>query len=287
VGSTGSPLTAEAFTWVRERLGADTWLFSCSGGTEVCSAFVGGVPTLPVHAGEIQARSLGARVEAWDDNGAPLTEGVGELVVTAPMPSMPLRLWNDPGGALERESYFSMYPGTWRHGDWAELTDRGSVLIHGRSDATINRGGVRIGTAEIYRAVLDMEPVVDALVVEVPRADGDGSWMPLFVALREGHDLDDELTQAIEDRVRRDCSPRHVPSEIRAVPEIPRTISGKILEIPVKRILAGTRSDDVVKRDALANPAALDPFIELGHERAVPSHASDRTSPLPTAPRSD
>ncbi len=176
VGSTGSPLSAEGFHWVYEHLGADTWLFSTSGGTDLCTAFVGGVPTLPVYAGELQARSLGAKVEAFDEEGRSVVDQVGELVLTEPMPSMPLYLWNDPDGERYRESYFSVYPGVWRHGDWIEITSRGTAIIYGRSDSTINRGGVRMGTSEIYRAVLACEQVVDALVVDLPRAETDG-WM--------------------------------------------------------------------------------------------------------------
>ena len=170
VGSTGSPLSPEGFEWVYEHVGADTWLFSTSGGTDVCTAFVGGVPTLPVYQGELQARALGAAVEAFDEDGRALTGEVGELVITEPMPSMPLFFWNDPDGERLRESYFSMYPGIWRHGDWIEFSERGTAVIYGRSDSTINRGGIRMGTSEIYRAVLGLDEVVDALVVDVPHA---------------------------------------------------------------------------------------------------------------------
>ena len=185
VGSTGSPLSPEGFRWIYDHVGSDTWLFSTSGGTDLCTAFVGGCPIVPVYEGELQARSLGASVEAWDPEGRPLIGEVGELVITEPMPSMPLYLWNDPDGERYRDSYFSTYPGIWRHGDWIEITDRGTAIISGRSDSTINRGGVRMGTAEIYRAVLAVEEVVDALVVDVPREGGE-DWMPLFVVLREG-----------------------------------------------------------------------------------------------------
>jgi acetoacetyl-CoA synthetase len=261
VGSTGSPLSPEGFRWVYDQLGQDVWLYSTSGGTDVCTAFVGGVVTLPVYLGEIQARALGAAVDAWDPDGHPLVNEVGELVITEPMPSMPLFFWNDPDGERYRDSYFSMYPGVWRHGDWLMLTDRGTAVIYGRSDSTINRGGVRMGTSEIYRAVLSNPEVLDALVIDIPR-DGD-DWMPLFVVLREGAELTDELQAAIRKRIREDCSPRHVPNEITQIAEVPRTLSGKVLEVPVKRILMGTPASEAASRESLANPAALDYFVEL------------------------
>jgi acetoacetyl-CoA synthetase len=262
VGSTGSPLAPEGFDWVYDQLGPDVWLFSTSGGTDLCTAFVGGVPTLPVYRGELQARALGAKVEAWNADGAPVVGEVGELVLTEPMPSMPLRLWGDEDGSRYRASYFETYPGVWRHGDWIELTERGTAIITGRSDATINRGGIRMGTAEIYRAALGVDEVVDALVVDLPRAGTQG-YMPLFVVLRDGVELDDGLRARIRARIREDCSPRHVPDEVRAVPAIPRTLSGKALEVPVKRILCGEPVERSVSRDALANPEALRPFEEL------------------------
>jgi acetoacetyl-CoA synthetase len=265
VGCSGSPLPPEGFAWIYDRLGEDTWLFSMSGGTDVCTAFVGGVPTLPVYEGEMQARSLGAKVEAYDDAGRPLIGEVGELVLTEPLPSMPVFFWGDPGGDRLRESYYAMYPGVWRHGDWIEITPRGTAVITGRSDSTINRAGVRIGTSEIYRAVLADEDVVDALVVDVPRA-GRENWMPMFVVLRDGVTLDDELVARLKRRVRDECSPRHVPNDVRATTGVPRTLSGKVLEVPVKRILMGADPAVVVSRDSLANPAALDLFVELASE---------------------
>jgi acetoacetyl-CoA synthetase len=268
VGSTGSPLPPEAFRWVYDELAPDTWLFSTSGGTDVCSAFVGGVPTLPVYEGELQARSLGAKVEAFDEEGRSVVDEVGELVLTEPLPSMPLRLWNDPDGTRLRESYFDTYPGVWRHGDWIEITSRGTAVIYGRSDSTINRGGVRMGTSELYRAVLALDEVVDALVVDVPRP-GTAGWMALFVVLRGGVELDEPLREAIRARLREDCSPRHVPDEIRQVAEVPRTLSGKVVEVPVKRILAGEPPDRVTSRGALANPEALEPFVALAAELAA------------------
>jgi acetoacetyl-CoA synthetase len=261
IGSTGSPLSPEGFRWVYEHVGADTWLFSTSGGTDVCTAFVGGVPTLPVYDGELQARSLGAKVEAFDEDGNSVVDQVGELVITEPMPSMPVFLWGDEDGSRYRESYFSMYPSVWRHGDWIEITSRGSAIIYGRSDSTINRGGVRMGTSEIYSAVLAFDEVTDALVVD---ADG---FMPLFVVLREGVELTDALRDEILTRIRDESSPRHVPNEIHAVPEIPRTLSGKILEVPVKRILLGAEPENVASRDSLANPSALDWFVEWSRSR--------------------
>jgi acetoacetyl-CoA synthetase len=261
IGSTGSPLPPETFDWIYDRLGPDLWLFSTSGGTDVCTAFLGGCPILPVYRGELQCRALGANVQAFDEAGRPLVGSVGELVLTSPLPSMPLRFWNDPGDERYRESYFSMYPGVWRHGDWVEITERGTAVIRGRSDATINRGGIRMGSNEIYSVVLTLPEVEDALVVDV---DG---WMPLFIVLADGATLDEDLTLEIKRRIREDCSPRHVPSVIYAIPVIPRTHSGKVLEVPVKRILLGVPPETAVSRESIADPDALQPFIELARER--------------------
>jgi acetoacetyl-CoA synthetase len=262
VGSTGSPLSEDGFRWIYDQLGDGTWLFSTSGGTDMCTAFVGGVPTLPVYMGELQARSLGAAVESWDPEGHPLIDEVGELVIAQPMPSMPIYLWGDQDGSRLRESYFDFYPGVWRHGDWITITPRGTAVISGRSDSTINRGGVRMGTSEIYGAVLSLDEVVDALVIDIPREGTDG-WMPLFVVLRDDASLDDSLIDQIRRRVREDCSPRHVPDEIRQIADVPRTLSGKLLEVPVKRILMGTPAEQAASRESLANPAALDYFVDL------------------------
>jgi acetoacetyl-CoA synthetase len=262
IGSTASPLPPEAFRWVYEHVARDVWLFSTSGGTDVCSAFVGGCPLLPVFEGELQCRSLGVAVEAWDPKGLPVVEDVGELVVTRPMPSMPLCFWNDPGGDRYRESYFSTYPGVWRHGDWIRITRRGSAVISGRSDSTINRQGVRMGTSEIYRAVTSLPDVLEGLVVDLPGAGGDG-LMPLFVVLRDGAELTDALRDEIRDRIREQCSPRHVPDRILQVAEVPRTISGKVLEVPVKRILMGMPPERAASVDSMANPRSLDYFVEL------------------------
>jgi acetoacetyl-CoA synthetase len=255
IGSTGSPLPVEGFEWVYRHF-PDVWLFSTSGGTDLCTAFVGGVPVLPVYAGELQARCLGASVEAWSEDGEPLVDQVGELVITRPMPSMPLYFWNDPGGERYRQSYFEMFPGIWRHGDWIKITSRGSAVIYGRSDSTINRGGVRMGTSEIYSAVEGTPEVLDSLVVDVDEQ------MLLFVVLREGVELDDELRATIRRRVREDCSPRHMPDSIEAIAEVPRTLSNKKLEVPVKKILLGADPGSAASRDSLANPAALDWFAE-------------------------
>jgi acetoacetyl-CoA synthetase len=262
VGSTGSPLSPEGFEWVYEHVGRDTWLFSTSGGTDVCTAFVGGVPLLPVYRGELQGRALGARVEAFDEDGNSVTDEVGELVITEPMPSMPLFLWGDADGSRYRASYFDTYPGVWRHGDWIEITARGTAVIYGRSDSTINRQGVRMGTSEIYRAVQGLPNVVDALVVDIPRPGTEG-WMPLFVVLADGETLTEDLETEIKRRIRELCSPRHVPDAVYAIAEVPRTLSGKVLEVPVKRILTGTPPEAAASRDSLANPTSLDYFVEL------------------------
>jgi acetoacetyl-CoA synthetase len=264
VGSTGSPLSPDGFRWVYDNLG-DVWLFSTSGGTDVCSAFVGGVPTLPVYEGELQARALGAKVESFDEQGNALVGRVGELVLTEPLPSMPLYLWGDEDNSRYEESYFSMFPGIWRHGDWVEITARGTAIIYGRSDSTINRGGVRMGTSELYGAALAIPEIVDALAVDLPR-EGTPGWLALYVVLRQGARLDAALVDAIKTRIRKNCSPRHVPDEITAVPGVPRTLSGKLLEVPVKRILLGADPETVASRDSLANPEALDWFVS---QRAV------------------
>ena len=262
IGSTGSPLPPEGFDWVYENVKDDVWLFSTSGGTDLCTAFVGGCPLLPVRSGELQCRSLGAKVEAYDEEGRPVIDDVGELVITEPMPSMPLYMWNDPDGERYRESYFDVYPGVWRHGDWIKVKPDGSAVIYGRSDSTINRGGVRMGTAEIYRAVDKVEEVEDSLVVDVQNQDG-GAIMPLFVVLREGVELDEDLEDRIKKSIRENASPRHVPNEILAVPDVPRTLNGKKLEVPVKKILSGKSPEEAASRDSLSNPGSLDDFAAL------------------------
>ena len=258
--STGSPLSADGFRWARERVGAHVPLLSASGGTDVATAFVGGNPLLPVRIGEIPGPCLGVDVQAWDDDGKPVIGQVGELVVASPMPSMPLYFWNDPDGSRYRSSYFGTFPGVWRHGDWIEFTDRGSAVIHGRSDATLNRMGVRMGTAEIYQAVEVLPEIAEALAVGLESPDG-GYWLPLFVLLRPGHVLDDALRARIIEAIRRDASPRHVPDDVIAVPGIPHTLTGKKLEVPVKRVLLGHPA--AIDRAAVDNADLLDVFGQL------------------------
>jgi acetoacetyl-CoA synthetase len=268
IGSTGSPLSPEGFDWVYDRVGRDIWLASVSGGTDIAGAFLGGAPIVPVYRGELPARYLGVDVQAWDDAGREVIDEVGELVVTQPMPSMPVRFWDDPGDQRYREAYFSLYPGVWRHGDWLRITPRGSAVIYGRSDSTINRGGIRIGTAEVYASVLSLDAVQEALAVDVPSEDGTGDGhLYLFVVLAPGATLDEELAAALRAGVRRDCSPRHVPDEVIAVLAVPKTLTGKLLEVPVKRLLMGRAVQEAASRDALANPDALDWFVEFAAER--------------------
>jgi acetoacetyl-CoA synthetase len=231
----------------------------------VCTSFVTSCPLLPVYPGEIQCRALGAKVESFDDQGRPVVGRVGELVVTEPLPSMPLFLWNDPDGERYRDSYFSTWPGVWRHGDWLEITDRGTCIITGRSDSTLNRGGVRTGTAEFYRVVEGLDEVVDSLVVDVSDPGGEGRLL-LFVVLRPGVELDDGLRRRIRAAVRADLSPRHVPDRIQAIAEVPRTLSGKKLEVPVKRVLAGTPVERAVSEGALANPKAIHEVVALARD---------------------
>jgi acetoacetyl-CoA synthetase len=259
VGSTGAPLPPEGFAWVYDEVRRDLMLSSLSGGTDVCTAFVGGVPLLPVHAGEIPCRLLGCKVEAYDEHGRPVVGEVGELVVTAPMPSMPVMFWNDPDGSRLREAYFETYPGVWRHGDWIKITDRGSCVIYGRSDSTLNRGGVRMGTAEFYRVVEEHPGVEDSLVIDTSAAGVEGRLL-LFVVLRDGTSLD-EVAADLRARIRSELSPRHVPDEISAIDEVPRTLNGKKCEVPVKRVLAGVPLGKAVSEGALKNPAAMTPFL--------------------------
>ena len=262
VGSTASPLTPEGFRWIYEKVSPDVLLGSFSGGTDLCTGFLGPCPLLPVYAGEIQCRCLGARVEAYGQDGRPLVGEVGELVMTAPFPSMPLYLWNDTGGERYRESYFEKFPGVWRHGDWLEVTHRGSCVLSGRSDSTLNRGGVRMGTSEFYRVVEGLEGVRDSLVVDTGSLGQDGKlW--LFVVLQQGHPLDDDLRQRIQQSLREAISPRHVPDEIRAIDQVPRTLNGKKLEVPIKRIFSGVPPHEAVNPDTLADPGALEPFLDL------------------------
>lgn len=265
VSSTGAPLPPEGFDWIYEHVKEDVWLCSMSGGTDVCTAFVGGNPLLPLYEGEIQCRALGAAVEAWDENGNPLIEEVGEMVITRPMPSMPIYFWNDPDNQRYLSSYFEKYPGVWRHGDWIKITERDSLIIYGRSDATLNRQGVRIGTAEIYRAVDKVPGIEDSLIVNLERPDG-SHYMPLFVKMEAGHSLDEHLKNRIKQQLRNDYSPRHVPDEIIPVPDIPYTISGKKMEAPVKKILLGMDTGKTVSRDSMKNPQALDFYFQLAQK---------------------
>jgi acetoacetyl-CoA synthetase len=264
VGSTGAPLPPEGFGWVYDHVGADLLLASVSGGTDLCTAFVGAAPLLPVRAGEIACRCLGAKVEAFDPSGRPLTGERGELVITAPMPSMPVSFWGDDDGARYRAAYFEDFPGVWRHGDWIRITERGSCVITGRSDATLNRGGVRMGTSEFYRAVEDLEEVRDSIVVHLEDPTGDTAGrLVLFVALAEGRELDDELRGRIARTIRERLSPRHVPDELHVVSDVPRTLSGKKLEVPVKRLLLGEDLAEVASEGALANPESLGDYLAV------------------------
>jgi hypothetical protein len=267
VGSTGSPLPPEGYQWIYDHVRRDIWLNPISGGTDFAGCFVGGVPTLPVYLGEMQCRCLGAKVEAFDDAGKPLIDEVGELVCSAPMPSMPLMFWNDPEDRRYRESYFDMYPGIWRHGDWLRITPRGGAIIYGRSDATINRHGIRMGTSELYRAVEELPEVLDSLVVDLEFL-GRESYMPLFVVLRPGHELTPQLEATLRERIKVALSARHVPNEIFQVAEIPRTLSGKKMELPVKKLLLGHAIDKVANPDAMANPGSLQWFVDFAARRA-------------------
>ncbi|HMQ31835.1 MAG TPA: acetoacetate--CoA ligase [Chloroflexaceae bacterium] len=262
LGSTGSPLPPEGFEWVYAHVKRDLWLASVSGGTDVCGCFVGGAPLLPVYSGEIQCRCLGVDARALDTDGNSVTGVMGELVIAEPMPSMPIHFWNDPGDRRYRESYFEVYPGLWRHGDWVVINERGGVVIYGRSDSTINRQGVRMGSSEIYRVVEAIPEVLDSLVIDLEGLGG-ASYMPLFVVLREGVALDEALQRKIKGTIRAALSPRHVPDAILAIPDVPRTLSGKKLEVPVKKILMGAPVERAANPDSLKNPELLPFFVEL------------------------
>jgi acetoacetyl-CoA synthetase len=262
IGSTGSPLPVEGFQWVYERVKSDILLGSTSGGTDPCTGFLGSCPLLPVRAGELQCRCLGVNARAFDESGTALIDEVGELVITEPMPSMPLKLWNDTDNARYIASYFDMYPGVWRHGDWVKFTSWGSGVILGRSDSTINRLGVRMGSSEIYSAVEDLAEVTDSLVIGFDTPGG-GYLMPLFIVLKEGLTLDADLKKKINTKIRSMLSPRHVPDEIYAINEVPRTLNAKKLEVPVKKILTGVPLDQAVNIDSMANPDSIDFFVEL------------------------
>ena len=266
VATTGSPLPPGGFRWLHDEVADDLWIASVSGGTDVCSCFAGAVPTLPVHAGELQAACLGTDLQAWDPQGKPVIDEVGELVVTNPMPSMPIRFWNDPDGSRYRDSYFEMFPGVWRHGDWITITGRGSVVIHGRSDSTLNRQGVRMGSADIYEAVERLPEIRESLVIGLEEPDG-GYWMPLFVHLAEGAVLDDALRSRVKRTIREQLSPRHVPDEIIEVPGVPHTLTGKRIEVPVKRLFQGTAPDKAVNAGSVDNLDVLRFYENLARER--------------------
>jgi len=271
IGSTGSPLPVEAYRWVYQHVKRDVWLASIAGGTDLAGAFLTGSPTLPVYEGEMQCRALGLKVEAFDEAGRPVIDQVGELVCTAPFPSLPLHFWNDPDGRRYRESYFEPWSGVWRHGDWLRLVPRPEAtgaVIYGRSDATINRHGIRMGTAELYRAVEAIPEVLDSLVVDLEYL-GRASYMPLFVVLRPGVRLDDTLRARINTRIRETLSARHAPDEIIAITEVPRTLSGKKMELPVKRLLLGQPAQKVVHADAMANPSSLAWFVDFARARSA------------------
>jgi acetoacetyl-CoA synthetase len=268
LGATGSPLPPEAYEWGTREVRSDIWWAVISGGTDVASAFLAGTPELPTVPGEMQARCLAADVQAWDEHGQPLDNEVGELVVTQPMPSMPLYFWGDADGKRYRDSYFDVYPGIWRHGDWLRITPSGSAIVYGRSDATLNRHGHRLGTSELYRVVEAVPEVLDSLVVDIEYL-GRPSFMPLFVALREGHSLDETLIATLRLRIREQLSPRFVPDEIVQVAEVPRTLTGKKQELPVKKLLLGRALAEVVNKDACANPLAFD-----WYERYARAHAA-------------
>ncbi|WP_433859828.1 acetoacetate--CoA ligase [Streptomyces kronopolitis] len=271
VATTGSPLPPDGFRWLHDSFaesGADLWTASVSGGTDVCSCFAGAVPTLPVHIGELQAACLGTDLQAWDPQGKPVTDEVGELVVTRPMPSMPTRFWNDPDGTRYHDSYFDMYPGVWRHGDWITVTSRGSVVIHGRSDSTLNRQGVRMGSADIYEAVERLPEIRESLVIGLELPDG-GYWMPLFVHLAPGATLDDALRDRIKRTIRTELSPRHVPDDIIEAPGVPHTLTGKRIEVPVKRLLQGTPLDKAVNPGSVDNLELLHFYERVARDRAA------------------
>ena len=260
IGSTGSPLSTSGFRWLRDHVGSDIQIASFSGGTDVCTGIVGGAPTVPVWMGEISCRALGAKVESFSPDGESLVNEVGELVITAPMPSMPVFFWGDDGTRLH-ESYFADYPGVWRHGDWIRISSRGSCVIEGRSDATLNRGGVRMGTAEFYRVVESVPDVVDSLVVDTSSTSGEGDLL-LFVVLTAGADAT-AVAKTLRTLIRSELSPRHVPGVIVPVPAVPRTLSGKKSEVPVKRILGGTAVEQAISKDALTDPTGFDEFIRV------------------------
>jgi acetoacetyl-CoA synthetase len=263
IGAAGSPLPPEGYRWVAEQFGPDVLLNVGSGGTDICSGIVQGSPLQPVWAGEISGPCLGIDAKAFDDKGEQVVGELGELVITAPLPSMPVGFWGDPDGTRYRDTYFDVYPGVWRHGDWVRFSEVGSAIIAGRSDATLNRGGVRLGTAEFYRVVEELPEIADSLVVHLEDPAGGNGQLLLFVRPADGVELDDALRRRISTTLRTELSPRHIPDRIAAVPVIPHNRTGKKLELPVKKILLGAAPDEVASRDVLADPTALDAFVEL------------------------
>lgn len=259
IGSTGSPLSVDAFSWCYEAVKRDVHVASSSGGTDIGGGFIGAIPTRPVRAGQLQGRMLAAAVYSFDEGGNAIVDKVGEMVITKPMPSMPLYFWNDPGDVRYRESYFEYFPGVWRHGDFLEITHEDQCVIHGRSDSTLNRFGIRIGTAEIYRLVESLPEIADSLIVNLEYQDG-SYFMPLFVQLRPGASLDDALKGRIRDVIRKNASPRHTPDEILVVSQIPYTMTGKKMEVPVKKILLGNKSSEVISAGAMRNPEVIGEF---------------------------
>ena len=265
----GAPLTLEGFEWVYEQFSPEFLLNVCSGGTDICSGMVGGNPLLPVWSGEMSGRLLGADTKAYDLDGNPVVGELGELVITQPMPSMPVGFWGDTDGSRFRDAYFDMYPGVWRQGDWIRFTERGSCFITGRSDATLNRGGVRLGTAEFYAVVEELPDVIDSLVVHLEDPEGGQGELVLYVVVRHGVTADESLYRRIRDTLRRSLSPRHIPDEVVVVTSIPRSRTGKKLELPVKRILQGHDADSVASRDALVDPTSLEDFVDHAHRREL------------------
>lgn len=285
LGCTGAPLPADAAVWVRDKVGAGVQVASTTGGTDVVSGFAGSAPTIAVWAGEMSAPLLGVDLQAWDEHGSPVEDEVGELVVVAPMPSMPIGLWGDEDGSQYREAYFSTYPGVWRHGDWMTLTSRGSVVVSGRSDSTLNRHGVRLGSAEILSVVEWFPEVREAMVlgVELGRGSAADYWMPLFVVLEPGVELDDGLRRRLLTAIRTEASPRHVPDDVIAVPGIPHTRTGKKLEVPVKRLIKGGNLDRIVSRDAVDDIDTLTYYTRFRSPRR-PSRCGRGGSPPADAP---
>jgi acetoacetyl-CoA synthetase len=266
LGVTGSVLPPASFDWVAAHVGPRVQLVSTTGGTDVVTGFAGGAPTVPVYRGEISARCLGVALYAWDAEGKPVTGEVGELVITRPMPSMPVGFWNDPDGVRYRDAYFDMYPGVWRHGDWVTVTEHGGIVVHGRSDSTLNRHGIRMGSADIYSVVERRDDIVEALVIGAELPDG-SYWMPLFVVLPEGRTLTPELVEQLKAQIRAEASPRHVPDEVLQIPAVPHTRTGKKLEVPVKRLLQGAPLETVVNPGSVDDPGLLDYFTSLARRR--------------------